>query len=910
MPRSECAPPLADGRFSKEGAEYVSLEGLSKEDWVRLNRMRPERDPARAGVRNAALLVGLPADGGGDVLWECWGVRDSSGRLLVHSGARHLALMDRFGTLHGIRATVEISADHPDWSAARDQIRYVFPTAGIPVAVVGGRVGGVPFGWRCWQASTLGVEATWLDIDSASLPLNVVIQSQIGELGVFQDGAFLCDGDLVAILPRGFRAKVENSSWGLIHPGLAPVVERLPAREGVDSAFHSLRSGAVISYQFDVAPIADYYIYLGFLPPAQPTLERTLDINVNSVYMRQRFKPKSRGMEPTILEAPVHAPDGMIALTVTCDDQAYHDEGQFEGCNRAFLNAIWIFDKPITDTEALIAGKLNDDAVHYVQVGGERDQILHPRLHLQWNPEAAAAKLKDKRFRPWIVLPRQGDRATIPYLLQVSPEASHKTTTSVWTQVLSEAATFQSGIPQWDQAYLQAVSSLLMLRRYADEGPDRQGVWVQGGGPTVHQYWRFRSSALILRALALVGLEGLAAEGLAGAISTETSNAMMGVVQDADGRWKHEGRPDSSWSHHSQLLAAVGSYCALLQSPEDIRQWYPAIRRAADCIETARKSTQRLVFGQKPYHYGLMPKGPAPWWGDSRIDYWFVDNYWALYGLRKAIQAAECLDEWKDQQRWKEQAFELRESLEIAMTRGFEKVGKEEFLPAGLYYRHAEGACSLDALYPCEVLTFDDPKIVATIKWFEEHSSAGGLVVRGKGPELEAEPNRWVMTDTAQLAVCCMLAGQTERFQNHWRSLLQYASLGWNWPNWMWEDNHFGGEDIPDGEVASWILTASRLALVWENDDGLLLGRGWAPGSHFEGGEWPTQYGRLKLKVQDRNGRPDIEVALGRHGVAGSKGVRMLVQPLSETSGKASEPDCWVNHQALKAENGMVTIEF
>jgi hypothetical protein len=818
--------------------------------------------------------------------------------------------MDRFGGVHGIRADLEISADHRDWALARDQIRFTIPTAGVPLAVVGGRVGGVPFGWRCWQANTLGVEATWLDINSPSLPLNVVIQAQIGGLGVFQDGAFLCDGELIALAPKGFTGEVENSSWGLANPSLAPVVERVPAKQGVDPAFHSLRTGTAIRYLFEVAPVGDYFVYLGFLPPPQPGLERALDINVNSVYMRQRFKPKSRGMEPVILEAPVHVPDGQIELTVTGDDQAYLEEGNFEGCNRAFLNAIWIFDTAVSDTEALIRGECNDQAIHYVQVGGEADQILHPRLHLRWDPDGADVGPRDKTSRPWIILPRQGDRATIPYLHQVSPEVSLKTTQSVWKQVITEAAAFESDLPQWNQAYQHAVASLLMLRRKVDEGSNQQDMWVQGGGPTVHQYWRFRSSALILRALALVGLEGLACEGLAAAVAPGTPTAVLAVVQDKEGRWKHEGRPDSSWSHHGQLLAAVGSYCSLMQSPEDIRCWYPAIRRAADCIEAARKTTQRLVFGQKPYHYGLMPKGPAPWWGDSRIDYWFVDNYWALYGLRKAIQAAERLDEWKDQRRWKEQAFELRESLEIAMNRGFEKVGKEEFLPAGLYYRHAEGSCSLDALYPCEVVAFDDPRIVATIKWFEENAGAGGLVVRGKGPELESEPNRWVMTDTAQLAVCCMLTGQPVRFHDHWRTLMQYASLGWNWPNWIWEEDRFGGEDIPDGEVASWILTASRLSLVWENDDGLLLGRGWRPGGHLEGGEWPTPYGRLKLKVKDRNGRPDIEVALGRHSVAGSKGVRMLVHPQGEHTDKSSEPDCWVNNQALKAENGMVTIEF
>ena len=184
-------------------------------------------------------------------------------------------------------------------------------------------------------------------------------------------------GSRVAVaLPVDVEPIREELGWGCTG-GVAKLPGWAKPSSVCDPAFKNISAGmggVPIKYKFSVEPGANRTVVLGFceshwaIPGKRPVV-----INVEG--------SPTKSIDPLVLWGQ-HVPgaltfnasdvngDGKIDVSIEPHPQASD--------KNPILNVIWMFS-PSTAivVDSVIAGKLNDKAEHYVDVGGEQDQMLY-----------------------------------------------------------------------------------------------------------------------------------------------------------------------------------------------------------------------------------------------------------------------------------------------------------------------------------------------------------------------------------------------------------------------------------------------------------------------------------------------------------------------------------------------------
>lgn len=286
---------------------------------------------------------------------------DSKGSLVEDWGAVALAIDEeplaacgpkveeiRIGPVPAVRAAAQKGALRVEWTAYRAPI---FP-AGVDVLSV--RI-----------EETEGKEA------SPRLSIELPAGSKAGSRSV------VLGGRTILALPRAHRAEAKLLEWGYDDeatslPGWArPEVE-------CDPAFRNIRAGlggVPILYRFSVAPGSAANVVLGFCESHWSAAgQRPVIVRVEGA--------ASEELDP-IARWGQHRPG---AIHFAARDA--NSDGQLEiavlprpGAPdlNPILNVIWIFPPgPAPSLDAVISGKLNAQALRYVDVGGEKDQSIYP----------------------------------------------------------------------------------------------------------------------------------------------------------------------------------------------------------------------------------------------------------------------------------------------------------------------------------------------------------------------------------------------------------------------------------------------------------------------------------------------------------------------------------------------------
>lgn len=177
-------------------------------------------------------------------------------------------------------------------------------------------------------------------------------------------------------LPAGLQPVREEREWGCTGgvqamPGWAkPTAECDPAFRNISAGM----GGVPITYRFAVEPGAKRTVMLGFCESYHPSAGIRPVVALVEGADKQSVDPVDawgRHVPGVVrFDAADADRDGRIEVTVAPHPRASD--------RNTILNVLWIFDPSIPiDENKLIAGRLNEQAERYVDVGGEKDQGLY-----------------------------------------------------------------------------------------------------------------------------------------------------------------------------------------------------------------------------------------------------------------------------------------------------------------------------------------------------------------------------------------------------------------------------------------------------------------------------------------------------------------------------------------------------
>lgn len=330
---------------------------------------------------------------------------------------------------------------------------------------------------------------------------------------------------------------------------------------------------------------------------------------------------------------------------------AFVDE---EGCLRARLR--------------LFGAKSLDELDEQLTQLGLQNSVNQPRAKAQ-HGYALATSLSDEVLRSVTrsgtrTVSQRADHLEIELQFPLGPNSPTKTLDQALQQLTTEcndylgaAATLVIPEPTLDRLWK---ALLLHNRLFVRDGVMRYGLFpgvYDGGVFGVEEGWN-------IVALAQLGHHDEAAAALRQTFFDPPFLAKSGQ--------HHQYR-------NGLALTYAADVFALTKDSTLIQSLWPQIVESADWICAQFRSTQVLVDGQEPIHYGLLPK--HTYGGD------LTDPAYSLYGsstcwrgLRDAARLATVMNDSRGDE-WQKEADEARRNLHRAAERSFRRDGKPPYLP-------------------------------------------------------------------------------------------------------------------------------------------------------------------------------------------------------------------------------------
>jgi hypothetical protein len=304
-------------------------------------------------------------------------------------------------------------------------------------------------------------------------------------------------------------------------------------------------------------------------------------------------------------------------------------------------------------------------------------------------------------------------------------------------------------------------------------------------------------------------------------------------------------RPDGSLGtarSTGATLVALDRHWRLARDTALARAMVEPVAAAVQWVERARRSG-----GGDATVAGLLPPGPAAP-GAGPAGRRFVDDLWAVAGLRAAAGVLEAADQPEAAADARGFATAMWRDVEAALDRGAEHLGTPA-VPDGPGRAPGDGGPAAAAL---ELLAPDDPRLAATAEAVRSVRAPGDgravfdLAAGGLSPAL-----------TLSLAGAELRAGD-RRCLDRLGWLLDVATPTWTWPTLVHPRLGGGcGGDGHDPAVAAGLLGFVRDLLVREDGDehgggvalASLVPDGWY-GHGWEVHAAPTAHGRVSYAVR------------------------------------------------------------
>jgi len=339
---------------------------------------------------------------------------------------------------------------------------------------------------------------------------------------------------------------------------------------------------------------------------------------------------------------------------------------------------------------------------------------------------------------------------------------------------------------------------------------------------------------------------------------------------------------------HGQLIALIADYHRFTADEELVKEFWTSIDRAVGCIEGLLEADGLLPISVS--HEGYLAQPVHSYW----------DDFWALRGLRDAVDLARLLGKVDAAGRWQALVTRFAASLfsSIETTR---KERKLDFIPGSIEWADFDPTSTANAIALLDVLDGLDRSAVERtfdrylFDWRRKRSGA-------------LEWQNYTPYEIRIIGAFVRLGRRDAALELLRFFLADRRPPAWNqWPEIAWRDPrapaHLG--DLPHTWIAAEYVLAVRSLFAFERaaDGALVLAAGVAPewimGSGVQVTGMPTLYGRLSYSLRTLDARTlQCEIA---SGVTAKLVLRPpLAAPLSSVTVNGND---WTNF-----DNDSVTI--
>jgi len=362
-------------------------------------------------------------------------------------------------------------------------------------------------------------------------------------------------------------------------------------------------------------------------------------------------------------------------------------------------------------------------------------------------------------------------------------------------------------------------------------------------GPLAHDALWVRDAAYIGLALLQFGHADQVRDLIPAVLGAQEASGRVPPIQGENIPWD-----DDEWDAQGQAIFLVTAYYHYTGDEALLREWYPALRAAAQFIVDLRAGQAGAIGPAR----GLLPPsksaediGPPDW-----HHYW--DNFWAVAGLQEAAYAARQLGETADAAWMQAEAETLRDAI-LASVEAV--MGPEAaYIPGAVegVESSAMARGTVPALWPVEVLSRDLPLLARAFDHYHQLWVApykGGFRHRAGqfwpygGLELAHAYLRLGRTDVLHQILGWTLSHQTLPGTFAWAEQVSPV------------DGGFSGGDMPHAWAAAGYATLVREMLFSESDGALHLFAGAADwwlsdGQSIVVENAPTHFGPLDLRTE------------------------------------------------------------
>jgi hypothetical protein len=361
----------------------------------------------------------------------------------------------------------------------------------------------------------------------------------------------------------------------------------------------------------------------------------------------------------------------------------------------------------------------------------------------------------------------------------------------------------------------------------------RSGPALQPGPRRYTRSW-IRDGAMMSAALLRMGHTDAVREFIGWYAPHQRADGFVPCCVDAEGTdWLVEH--DS----HGQLLALIADYHRFTSDDQFVKESWSFVDKAVGCIERLLGEDGLLPISVS--HEGYLAQPVHSYW----------DDFWALRGLRDAVQLARALGHGTSAQRWEALATRFASSLfaSIEATRAQRGL---DFIPGSIEWADFDPTATANAVYLLDV------PLGLNRKALERTFDAYLADWRGKRRGAVASPN-YTPYEIRIIGALVRMGRRDAALELLRFFLSDRRPRPWNqWPEIAWRDHkapaHVG--DLPHTWIAAEYVLAVRCLFAYERetDESLILAAGLAPewieGSGVQVNRMPTLYGSLSYSLR------------------------------------------------------------
>lgn len=317
-------------------------------------------------------------------------------------------------------------------------------------------------------------------------------------------------------------------------------------------------------------------------------------------------------------------------------------------------------------------------------------------------------------------------------------------------------------------------------------------------------------------------------------------------TQNDDGLFLSQPGQYDGWG---QALWAFGRYYELSHDRAFAARVLPAVKRAVAWLRRARAAD--------PMH--LMPAAnPHDDEFTQKTAHVTGHNFWALVGLRSAIELANGAGAPQDAAEFQREYDDYSQTLMAALRAVAAKNGG--YIPAGIDVPGGQDWGNMNTLYPKVLLPPFDPLVTGTLQHTRAEYAEGLMTYAGL-------LHHYITMKNSEAE---LVRGEQEQVVDDLYAILLHTSstqAGWEYGVQPWGTRDFGRDLAPHGWFAADYIALVRNMLVREQGDDLhllsVLSPAWTkPGDAIELRNAPTEFGTVGLKAAFRSGGMDLDLHL------------------------------------------------